>query len=301
MRHDRVLVALLVLALTSCSGTEPASEEAEFIVQHRPWNPGERDAQIALMKQYNVLAPWATGLEDSLLPQDWISEVVRNPAYRGPVTAMANGMLASLQAPTSAGMTVIGLDLFVVDTTSPPQTATDSVQWLLVFWYNGTDPTYKGYTVTFSRTATQGPTTLNTTNFDAVNGTSGGGGGEIRPSTGEYWEATSGSMRVTANSARTASGSTITSGPFTGGTQRNGLMGGKLQNVTLSRILPTTGPTQNFTLDFSKAASFIPAARLECIFDFPCTSAAAALMASLRDGAAGEMMGESKTEQRRSP
>ncbi len=297
--RQRVLAVVAALSVAACSGTEPASEELEFIVQHRPWAPGERDAQIALMKQNNVLAPWATGLEDSLFPQDWVSEVVRNPAYRGPLSAAAHGLQASIASPTSPGMIVVGVDYYIVDTTTPPQTATDTIQWLMVFWYDGTAPTYKGFTVIFSRTATQGPTTLNTTSFDAGSGTSGGGGGEINPSTGEYWEATGGKMSISSNSARTAAGSTVASGPFTGGTQRNGLFGGKLQNVVLSRILPTTGTSQTVNLDFSKAASFIPAARLECTFNFPCTSAAAALMASLRQG--GETMGETKTELPRQP
>ena len=300
MRAGRLVATVAVLMLAACSGTEPGSEELEFIVQRRPWATGERDAQIALVKQNGSLF-FATDLVDSLFPLDWITEVVRNPAYQGPASAALHGPQFSLNAPTSGGMTVVGLDFYIVDTTSPPQVATDTTQWLMVFWYNTTDPTYKGYTVVFSRTATQGPTTLNTTNFDAVNGTSGGGGGEIRPSTGEYWEATAGKMSITSNSARTAGGSTIGSGPFTGGTQRNGLLGGKLQDVTLARLLPTTGSSQTFGLDFSKAANFIPAARLECTFNFPCTSAAAALMASLRNGGPGAVMGESKTEQRRSP
>jgi hypothetical protein len=273
MSGRALTAAVIALLLASCGGTEPVSEASEFIVQHRPWAAGERAAQIALVKQYGSLG-FATDLVDSLFPQDWITEVVPNPAFQASL-AGSRWLQASLNSPTTPGMIIVGLDYYIVDTTSPPQTATDTTQWLMVFWYDNTDPTYKGFTVVFSRTATLGPTTLNTTSFDAANGTSGGGGGEIRPSTGEYWEATGGKMQINSNSARTAAGSTITSGPFTGGTQRNGLFGGRLMNVTLSQILPTTGPVQTVSLDFRAAANQIPAARLECTFNPaqvpPCT------------------------------
>lgn len=264
-------MAAALVAAACGSGTEP-SPDLEYEVVQRPWAPGERAAQIALVKQYNALG-MATDLVDSLFPQDWISEIV--PVT--PAAASLRGGNAWLQpgmaAPTAPGMIVVGMDMYVVDTSTYvlPEVPSDSILWLMVFWYDAGEPTYNGFTVVYSASATTAPSgiALNTTAWEAAGHYSGGGGGEIRASTSQFWLATSGDMSITFNSARAAAGSTVASGPFTGGIQRSGLMRGKLFKVRLD------GSTTQalFTLDFSKSTTAIPAARLECWYPTPCTGA----------------------------
>jgi hypothetical protein len=61
-------------------------------------------------------------------------------------------------------------------------------------------------------------------------------------------------------------------------------MGGRIQNVRLTRILPGPGGNQTgINLDFR--TSRLPAARIECLFNFPCTSVAAApILDAMRRG-----------------
>lgn len=239
---------------------------APYITVRRAWRPGERDSAVAAIVAHNLWGgiPGVAGfseLADEVLPLDSTVDIVANPLYqaaapRGPYLVMS---------PVATGMTMVGMDLFVVDSSVVPLDTTNA--WLMNFWYNTTTPTYKGYTVEYSVSATIGPQQLNNTSWDASAGTLGGGGGEINPSTGEYWEVTSGTMQVTSNTARTGTGSLITSGPFTGGIQRSGTMGGWQHNIAMSRLLPTTGATQKWTLDFRSAP--IPAARVECVWYGP--------------------------------
>lgn len=263
MAQRTVAAAALVLAAAACS-TEPRPTVTDYVVVHRAWNPGERDANIAALKASGALGPY-TFLVDSLLPLDSITAIVPDttaPAFR--LTA-ARGLQPSLTAATTAGMVVLGLDLQVIDTSTsyvPPEVQGDSIKWLMVFWYMSGEETYHGFTVLYSNTATTPPAgvNLNNTSWEAGGHYSGGGGGEVRGSTAQEWSVTSGTMNITFNDTRTATPTTLTGGPFAGGRQRNGTMQGKLSRVVLAGS--TTQP--NFTLDFSKASSALPAARLEC-------------------------------------
>ncbi len=223
-----------------------------YITVRRPWLPGERDsAAKAIASLYGV------GLEASVLALDSTVVIVPNPLYHPAASNFPNMVLS----PTQSGMTMVGVDLYEMDSTvTPPVTV---IQWLQAFWYNTAEPTWKGYTVVFSTTATTGPVSLNDNTWTSNGGTSGGGGGDARLTTGEFWQATSGKMQITSNTARTAAGTIITSGPDSGGVQRNGLMGGKQVNVTLTEVTPTPGATQTFSVDFRTTA--IPAARIECV------------------------------------
>lgn len=285
----KMLALATTIVLAGC-GTDPSPQVTDYVVVHRAWEPGERAAQVAAIKATNALGMY-TALVDSLLPLDSITMVVPDPAA-GAALSVTRGLNPSLAAATTAGMVVVGMDLYVVDTSTyvPPEVPSDSIKWLMVFWYNASEPTYNGFTVVHSATATTPPAgvDLNTTDWEAAGHYAGGGGGEVRASTGQSWLVTSGDMNITFNDTRGAAGSTVTSGPFTGGIQRNGTMRGKLSKVVLAGS--TTQP--NFTLDFSKAASSIPAARLECVYPTPCTGP------TLAPGMAPLFPGESMAEPR---
>ncbi len=231
---------------------------SQYITVKRPWRTGERDSAAAALA--NITFPIGVGLLPTVLDPNSVVVIVPNPLWH----AAASRWPLIVQSPTDANMTMIGIDILEEDSTvSPPK---KPIQWLMAYWYNTVDNTWKGYTVLFSTTATHGAITLNNTTWDASGGTSTsrGGGGQIHPATGEYWEATAGTFSITSNTACTATPTVLTSGPDSGGTQANGTMGGRQASVTLSRLLPTSGTgNQTFSLDFRTTP--VAAARIVCV------------------------------------
>ncbi len=251
-----------------------------FITARRAWLPGERAATIAAIQQYQSfgalsdLAPLIYAATDS------VTVVIRNPLYPASRTGGV-----SLAPAFDAAWNISGLFLHQVDITHPPQVATDTLDWLEVFWYDPSEPTWKGWTVADAPSGSVSNVKLNTTSFDASGGISGAGGGEARSSTGQYWEANGGTM---TGSGSYGTPSTISSGQWTGGTAATGTMTGKLNKVNMPLVLPAPNKKldQSFTFDFSKAS--IPAVQVICIFASPCTGAAAQAIAARMRAARSE-------------
>lgn len=227
-----------------------------YITVRRAWRPGERDAAIAAIAATRALGQFSP-MAALILPRDSTTDVVRNPLAPAAPTAFPH----LVESPTSPGMSLVGIDLYQADGTSPSPSPTDTLMWLMAFWYNTTEPGYHGYLTAFSRNATVGWTWVSTTTFDGSGGRSGAGGGESRLSTGEYWEGSSGFFTVTANSTRAGAPTTIPSGPYAGGTVRSGTMGGRMLWVTLTKLLPAPGTNQRVSLDFRGG---IGGARITC-------------------------------------
>ena len=292
MYSSRALLLALLLAGgagASCSSdtTAPVDTPAQYIAVKRAWRPGERDS----VTQF-ILATGAWGQFSALAAQSvpqWDSavDVIVNPAWSASV--VPSGL--QLAPAFSATWGTAGIDLRIVfDTVVGGTVQKDSLNWKMLYWWNPADSTWKGYVVNATTATTFAYVTLNTTAFDASGAHSGAGGGEARLADGTYWEANGGQWRITSNGSYGGM-SVIASGPFKGGNILTGLMGGRLNAVTMPRIMGTTAPTtQNITFDFSGT---IYAQRMFCYFTpvtppsgySQCTGTAiAALIAAARSG-----------------
>lgn len=247
---------------------------AMFITVRRAWLPGERTATIAAILQYRTFGALSDLAQVLYGSSDSVMTVIRNPLYPA-----ARATDLALAPAFNAAWNITGLDLHQVDNSHPPAAATDTLDWIEVFWYNPAEPTHKGFVVAHSVSPTISNQKLNTTAFDASGGTSGGGGGEARFSTGHYWEVNGGF--ISAISATYGSSSPIGSGQWTGGTYAVGTMTGKLRSISMPLVLPAPNPAldQSFSLDFTAAG--IPALQVDCVFPSPCTGAAARAIAEL--------------------
>lgn len=260
----------------------------------RAWLPGERDAKIASIIANREWVILPVGDVSDMAPivyadTDSVVVIVRNPL-------LASIRPAGLQLVPqfSSGWDIFGLDVRIIDTTQVPA---DTNDWLGAFWSNPAEQTQKGIVLAYrcanrtggalascktNRTATtSGSLTVNTAAFDASGGKSGVGGGERRFTTGEYWEATSGTFLVSA--AAYGAASTVTSGPFTGGTSATGAMQGRMLTIVMPRLLPTVDGS-SITVSFDFRTTAIGALRLTCLFRIPCTGQAGAALASRRRG-----------------
>lgn len=298
-RRSRLILALLAGGtVLSCSSdtTAPAPDgPTQYITVKRAWRPGERDSLLQF-----ILATGAWGqysdLASEAVPQwDSAVDVVVNPAWTGA------GLAPGLQrAPAFAsGWGTAGIDLRIVfDATPGLPVVKDSLDWLMLFWWNPADSTWKGYLVNATTNTSFSYVTVNTTNFNSSNGKTGSGGGEARlaaPTT--YWEANGGQWRVTSTGSYGGL-STIGSGPFKGGNIQTGLMSGNTNTfspVTMPRVSGTQAPaSQSISYTFTNIYS----QRMFCYFTpvpppggyTSCTgAAAAALVAAARAGRPMEM------------
>ncbi len=273
--------------------------QAAFIAVKRAWQPGERDARIAsVIANREWVFPYVGDVSD-LAPAvyadvDSVVVVVANPLVAARVARSA----FQLAPRFNAGWSISGLDIRRIDTTQVPA---DTSDLLGVFWSNPAEQTQKGIvladrctglagaakaTCRTSRTVTTpggANIAVNTTSFEAALQKSGAGGGERRFSTSEYWEANAGNFRVTA--AAYGGNSTIGSGPFTGGTQANGTMQGRMQTINMPRLLPTVDGSF-ITVDFDFRVTSIGSLRMTCLFSSPCTGQAGAAAVRRRGAAA---------------
>lgn len=293
-------VAGALAILVAChESTSPQPEApARYITAKRAWLPGERDALIAqIIRDRSFVFPYVGDVSD-LAPAffadpDSVVVIVPNPAYTGSVAGAAFRApgVAELTMPPAFDSTwiILGQDIRIIDTTQVPA---DTNDWLGTFWAKKGEETWKGLVLAYrctnrtgaslascktNRTATtSGSITVNTASFDASGAKSGAGGGERRFTTGEYWEGNSGTFLVSAAAYGTAS--TVTSGPYTGGTQASGSMQGRLNTIVMPRLLPTQdGSSITVDLDFRLTA--IGAVRLTCLFSSPCTGQAGSALA----------------------
>jgi hypothetical protein len=292
MTSARTLLLAVLLAGgagASCSSdtTAPADTPAQYIAVKRAWRPGERDSVMQFILATGAWGEYSDLAAEAVPQWDSAVDVIVNPAWSASVAA--NGL--HLAPAFSATWGTAGIDVRIVyDTIPGGAIQRDSLNWKMLFWWNPADSTWKGYVVNATTSATFIYVTLNTTSFNSFNGKTGAGGGEARLADGTYWEANGGQWRVTSNGSYGGM-SVIASGPFKGGNLLTGLMGGRLNAVTMPRITGTTLPTsQNITFDFSGG---IYSQRMFCYFTpvtppsgySQCTGTAiAGLIAAARSG-----------------
>jgi len=267
-----------------------ADRPTQYVTERRAWLPGERDALIARIARTRQLSlPYVGDLSDNaadILPLDSITRIV-------PVPPQAPRAVARAPMVPGTGWSAIGLDLRIINTNPVPD---DTLRWLGWLWFNDADSTNKGIVLAYRALSsnTIGATTVNTTTFDAAYGKSGAGGGEVSGLPGPsltYWQANGwvrrNTMSVTLNFAFTGA-STITSGPYLGGSQRTSLMTGALDSVRLDRVSGSGTPaTQYASINFG----FTGGVQITCVFPSPCTTNTLRLSpearAWLRAGGAG--------------
>lgn len=273
-RHRWVVLAAAALA-GGCDGTSPAplGPQTEFITARRPWLPGERDAMIARIVRTRQLAlPYVGDLSDNavdLLPLDSVTEIVANPLWVS--SSVSAGYrpafgLTGLHVP-GTGWTTVGLDIHTVNNNQ----GADTFDWLGALWYNNADSTWKGIILAAGGGTTLAATTVNTTAFDAANAKSGAGGGEFRFSDGTTWLANgTGTPNQFSVGLSFFFGTltTVTTGPYLGGTSRTGLMSITINNVGLTRVAGSGTPTTQT----ASVSGFVGAVQLTCVFPSPCTT-----------------------------
>jgi hypothetical protein len=293
----RRLLGALVLAATACSDGTPelslSEPQAEFETRKRAWLPGERDSVIQrIVTNREWVFPYAGDISD-LAPQvyadpDSYVVMVPNPAFAA--TARRSG-LPEVRL-FDGTFTVQGIDLLLVNATSVPR---DSTHWIGVLWYNGTEPTWKGFILAARPgTATTVPqTNIRTGNFDAGGGKSGAGGGEYRLTTLQYWEA-NGSANpppntnsITISSSSYGAAQTVTTGPFLGGTTQSGTMLGRIRTTVLTLTLGSPPPSLD-TVDVNFSVTAIPSVKLVCDFPTPCTTNVPVIDGALRAGVSAD-------------
>jgi hypothetical protein len=282
-----------ILGLACHDSTGPSGQAPyEFITVRRAWRPGERDSLIARIIADSALSlPWAGNIS-SLAPQiyadtDSVVVIVRNPAYPAATAAVSGAAIEQAPMPATWGgsWSVSVIDVRVIDTRAPADTFPDDVG---IFWYNMNEPTWHGIAINdrcrdiggagrntcmSSRpptTKSGGYVTLDTDAFDAAADTIGAGGGELRSSTGYYWKATGGTFEV--KSASYGGSSTLTSGPFLGGTSATGTAYGDLNKVVMTQVTPQPSAPTSFTTSLDFRGSGVSATRLTCVFPNPCTT-----------------------------
>jgi hypothetical protein len=260
------------------------------ITERRPWLPGERDSTIARIARFQSLGEFSDVVDSLLGGTESVTVVVPNPAL-AVAGASGSSRLAQLG---QAGQTwmIFGLQIREVFPNPPGSATLDSLKWLGVFWFASPESTWTGRVVAATSASTMAATTVNTAAFDASGAKSGAGGGEARRSTGNYWEANSGTIRITANvcSPSSCANTTFTSGPWQGGQWHGLLMGGALSNIVAPCLLPAgcTVKPDTFNVSFLSWCIFgfcfgspIQGYSIDCVFPSPCTGSAAARLADL--------------------
>ena len=276
-RAARVLVlALPIAAGLSCSdATAPVDDPpAHYITVRRAWNPGERAALIAsVMASHAWVVPGVGDLSgyasNILADTDSVTVMITNPLYTPPAVRSASVLFA----PQFAGTwNITGLDIWEINNTVAPP---DTLRWVGVFWSNPAEANWVGFALAFSRAATVAQTRVNTTTFNAANGKSGAAAGEARNSNGTYWEDGGGGSgsnnTITVSSATYGAASTVTTGPFLGGTSANGSMQGRLRQLLLPRVSGASAPVTD-TVDVNFSSTPITSVQFVCKFPTPCTT-----------------------------
>jgi len=276
----RAGLAAALAALAACSddtGPGTPSVQTEYVTVRRAWRPGERDSLIARIQRTRQLDfPYAGDMSDyadALIPTDSAIEIVPNPALapsavHGPFTPSYS--VTGVRVPGS-GWTAAGVDVQIINTSVTPR---DTLNWLGWFWWNNADSTQKGYIFIATANNTVAATSVNTTTFDASYGKSGAGGGEARgsPPGNTYWLANGWTRRNTASVTSNfnfGGASTVTSGPFLGGTQQTIIVAGVIDSVRMDRQSGTGTPVTQYA---SLSTNFTFGVRLTCVFPSPCTT-----------------------------
>lgn len=281
-----VLLALFALPLAACDGGDGTiPPNTEFITQRRLWRPGERDSLINfIIANRSLSLPYVGDISDDaarFYPIDSLNEIVANPAYTPVAGISPFGPTLStfgLRVP-GAGWSSSSVDVHIVNT----QQSNDTFDWLVVFWVNQGEGTWKGFILAATANSTFPATTANTTAFDAANAKAGVGAGEGRFSNGTFWQAngTGAPNTFQVFSSSTVGGSsTITTGPFLGGLGWSHQMNMSINNVGLTRVLGAGAPaTQTVSLSGN-----LTGVAYSCVFPSPCTTNVPIIAAAARRG-----------------
>ncbi len=276
-RTAGALTLLLAAACADLSTPEPPDPgvATEYVTRRRAWLPAERDSLVArIVRTRQFSLPYVGDLSDYadvLLPADSAVEIVLAP--RPIDVASPFGAVQAVPHVPGTGWSTVGLDIKLINTDPVPD---DTVRWLGWLWFRTADSTNKGFVFAHrAPTSNTIPATfVNTSVFDAAFGKAGAGGGEISgapPASLTFWQADGwvrrNTMSMTLNFA--FGGSTVTTGPYTGGTQAFALMSGVLDSVRLDRVSGSAAPATQYA---SVTLTWVGGVRLVCVFPSPCTT-----------------------------
>lgn len=220
---------------------------AQYTSVRRAWRPGERDSLLAFILRtgawgmYSDLASIAVPKWDSVV--DVVGPPARNARVRGAGPRPAPQF--------ESGWGTAGIDLRIVyDSIPGGAIQEDSIDWVMTFWWNPADSTWKGFIVRATANSTFNYANVNTVDFDASDGTRGVGGGESRLADTTDWRADDGRYRISYNGGYGGL-DTVEAGPFTGGNVRTGQMGGRLDSIIMNRTGGSSPPAvDTFTYAF---------------------------------------------------
>ena len=266
-------VAAAVCVAACADPNAPAVEEPQaFITMRRAWQPGERESTIVRIERDGGFGALSVYARDLYADTESVTVVVSNPDFSARAAAPSGLMMA----PTfQSSWNISGWDILVINNEVQPA---DTTRWLEVLWSNPAETNWFGFAIA----AVSGPTVtqiyINTPAFDSTFGKVGAGAGEFRTSTTTYWQGNGGGGAnanfMTISAASYGSTSTVTTGPYLGGTMASGTMLGRMKNITLTRQYGSTTPTTTQAdLDFTSVA--ISALQIDCRFRTPCTTNAA--------------------------
>lgn len=266
-----LVLASAALVSASCDSVEPVAEEPQqFVAVRRAWGPGERTATISQIETTGALgffSPYASLIYSD---PDSVTVVQVNPAWSQPAARVTGGPVFNLFA-FSTGWNMAGIRL---ESYNSSQTPPDTVVWTGVFYYDPANTDNRGFIIRGGTTLTFGPVNVNTAAFEASGSRTGAGGGEVALGTGTEWTAggptipNRNTLEVQAQNYGAAS--TITTGPWLGGTIAVGAMQGRLKRVVFNRIAGTSG-SASFEVDVDFRGG-IQALRIICRFPSPCTT-----------------------------
>jgi hypothetical protein len=267
------------------TGPNGAIPTPRFVVVRRAWLPGERDALITRLARDSLDGvTFSAAVAQFLAGSDSATVVVPNPALAAAAAGPGPPLLGLRLGQAGQAWVMVGFQLREVYPISPGSPTLDSITWLGVLWYASPESTWKGRVVAATAATTIGRTTVNTAAFDASFGTSGAGGGEARASTGQYWEAASGQIRINNYQCYPAgcADQSFVSGPWQGGLWHGIQIQGNLIGIVAPCILPAgcTAPPDTFDVGFTGAK--LDGVAVNCVFPSPCTGPAAAVVAALR-------------------
>lgn len=260
----------------SCDGgTDPVVDEpSQFIAVTRAWAPGERAATINQVETTGALgfvSPYASTI---FADPDSVTLIAPNPAWTPPSPSVRGGgqVLAHRSSSQFADTWVVaGIR---IESYNASQTPNDTLVWTGIFFYDPNDTGNRGFIIRGGVSTTFGPTNVDNTAFDASGGRTGIGGGEVA-SNGTEWSANLGPTLPTRNTFEIGSQTfgtpaSVTTGPWLGGTQAGGTIGGRAKRVVFNRVSTTGTPlTYEIDIDFR---SGIQGIKIVCNFPTPCTS-----------------------------
>ena len=241
------------------------SPPAQFMAVPRAWRPGERDSVAAYILRTRAMDDFSDVAAQALAQEDSAVDVILNPAWHQPAGTSAAGVQLAPQF--ASGWGARGLDILLVFDSVPGGTVQrDSLMWKVVRWWNPADSTWKGWMIHDTAVVTFAYDSVNTVRFDSLGGHGGTGGGEARMASGTYWQANSGQYRITSNTGY-GTFAQLTGGPYLGGDYAVGKFRGRLNLISMPRVLGSDAPDPStFTFDFGNGSSQIPVWQIKCYF-----------------------------------